>query len=131
MFPFNAYRGWIEFDVVDPDGTRHDGRFVIAPRWTVLTQSLSGKAASVELVGPTQNDRLGVATARALDVLQRVGPIEGRPDWPGYPDRRLGYVGIVGCILCWDEHGLVTGGAREVEPARAEAIALILGSVKS
>ncbi len=107
MTPTPCYRKIVELDVMTRVGDRIDGRFLIRDGWT-LSGHLMGSADSVELTGPSSNARLDIQTARDLDVLQRVGPVEN-----GRPDRNLGYVGLRGCMGIFNDRGLVVTEADE------------------
>lgn len=99
-----AYRKWIELDLPVKSGSskRIDGRFSIRDGWTLLLSCGGQSAESITVTGKHYNDSLSLLTAIALDVLQRVGPVEN-----GVPDRRLGYAGTIGDVQAWGAHGIL------------------------
>ena len=113
-----AYRGFVELRLITPLGCRIDGRFRIRAGWTVLHDGASsGSTQGVEVLGPSIDAQLDVATAIDLDVLLRVGPLES-----GRPDYRLGYAGSVGDLRLMGEAGLVITPADEAKAHKLAAV---------
>lgn len=96
MLPRHAYRGQIVLNLRDIP----PGLYRIKAGWTALRGDADD--GSLDLVGPTIDDRLSPHQAVDLRVLGFEQP------WSGLANASdVGRIGVIGDIMVWDHEGLV------------------------